>query len=369
MKRILLIAVLLSMAACAFAVGDQAYWGMFAETSLQKTAGMPEMPQMPEIDLSQLPPGMRDKMPHMVPGMGGPTRSFTIRLWSPGIAPAEATASVAPPPGLKQGTKLDLELYRPKPGETGGEGESGQPANPNMTIKFYWGSSPTVKPGQPKVFTFGNLTPEQQGAMRRQARETTSYFYKENWTTGYWPTKQQPGKIAKDASLVGNYALTTNYTGNVSIDCPANVNFLNPITMTNPVLSEAIPLDAPIAFKWNPIPNLLGSHAMIFGMEGQNTFILWSSSEVWQEGMMSVDWGYMQMAEVLKYVQDTVMMAGSRTNVTVPASIFKNCDFVRFQMTGYGPGAARDETQPLPRIQTKTSLTIMLGGKMMQGMQ
>lgn len=369
MKRILLIAVLLSMAACAFAVGDQAYWGMFAETSQNKVAGMPEMPQMPNMpDMSQIPPGMRDKMPHMIPGMGGPTRSFTIRLWSPGIAPANATASVAPPVGLKQGTKLDLELYRPKPGETGDE-VGGQPANPNMTIKFYWGSSATVKPGQPKVFVLSKLTPEQQHAMRARTRKTNSYFYKPNWTTAYWPTKSQPGDIAKDASLVGNYALTTSYTGNVSIDCPTNVNFLSPIQMTSPALSQPIAFDAAMEFKWNPIANLLGSHAMIVGMEGQNTLIIWSSSEVWQEGMMSADWGYLQMAEVLKYVNDTVMMKGDRTTMTVPAGIFANSDSVNLMMTGYGPGAARDETQPLPRIQTKTSLSIMLGGKMMQGMQ
>lgn len=357
MKRILIIIIMLSMAACAFGVGDQAYLGMFAETSQQKIAGMPDMGEMPA-----LPPGM-ENMPGMPAGMGGPSRTLDIRLWSPSIAPDNASASIVPPAGLKQGSKLDLELYRPKAGETGDEGGNGQPMNPNLTIKFYWGSSATVKPGQPKVFVLGKLTPEQQSAMRAKARGTKSYFYKPNWTTGYWPTKKQPGKIAKDASLMGNFALTTSYTGNVTIDCPANVDFLAPIEMTSPVLSEPIAMDAAIAFTWKPIPNLLGSHAMITGMEGQNTIIMWSSSEVWQEGMMSTDWGYLQMADVLKYVQDTVMMSGTRANVTVPASIFKDCDVVNLTMTGYGPGAARDATQPLPRIQTKTSLTIMLGGK------
>jgi len=36
-------------------------------------------------------------------------------------------------------------------------------------------------------------------------------------------------------------------------------------------------------------------------------------------------------------------------------------------MIGYGPGTALDQAQPLPRVQTKTTLTAMLGGKMMKG--
>jgi len=39
-----------------------------------------------------------------------------------------------------------------------------------------------------------------------------------------------------------------------------------------------------------------------------------------------------------------------------------------FMMVGYGPGAALDKGQPLPRIQTKTTLSIMLSGKGMSGM-
>jgi hypothetical protein len=36
-------------------------------------------------------------------------------------------------------------------------------------------------------------------------------------------------------------------------------------------------------------------------------------------------------------------------------------------MFAWGPGAARDAVQPLPRAQTKTTLNIMLGGKGMKG--
>jgi hypothetical protein len=64
----------------------------------------------------------------------------------------------------------------------------------------------------------------------------------------------------------------------------------------------------------------------------------------------------------------TVFMKGDRAAVTVPAGIFANADMAMFQMVGYGPGAALDKAQPLPRIQTKTKLNMMLGGKKMPKM-
>lgn len=372
MKKALLLLVLVLCASGAFGVGDQAYLGMFAETSLRKMPGMPVMPPLPPgVDMGKMAqvPGMEEMME-----MGAPKRQFTIRLWSPSLAPPSAQAYVTPPAGLKQGDRLDLEIYRPEPekveGKTGpGEGKTA-PSDIEFTIKYYWGSSQTVKPGQPKIIKFGSLTPEQKRTMGDAGKRSgagASYFYKPNWTTAYWPTSKQPGKIAKDASLVGAWRLTTNYTGNVTIDCPSNVDFLAPIDMTSPNLEEEINLDEAIKFVWKPIPNLLGSHAMIVGFEGRNTMVIWSSSEVWREDMMSVDWGFLQMAEVRQYVQDTIMMKGDRTDVSVPVGIFKKCDMANFMMTGYGPGVAREETQPIPRIQTKTTLSIMLGAKDVSG--
>ncbi len=367
MRLTLLALALFVTVTAAYAVGDQAYLGMFAETSVMQIAGMPEAPPIPPgIDMPNIP-GMEAMM-----SMGKPTRSFTVRLWSPGIAPEGAAASIAPPAGLKQGNKLDLELYRPKAEKSeSGDGESAQGEDgeiPDFTIKYYWGSSAKVKPGQPKVISFKSLAPEAKQLMEKEQqaamRGTSSYFYKPNWTTGYWPTDKQPGKIAQDAVLAGKYTLTTNYCGNVELDCPQNVNFLAPIKMSSPDLQEPVDMDAAMRFKWDLIPNLLGSHATIMGMEGKNTLIIWSSSEVWRENLMSVDWGYLQMAEVKQFVQEKVMMPGEMTEVTVPAGIFKNCDFVSMTMTGYGTGVARMDTQPLPRIQTKTKLTIQLGGKM-----
>lgn len=367
MKRSATLFVLLALTAGAPQAADQqqAYLGVFAETSSFKMAGMPAMPQLPPG--VKLPPEAQQALGRF----SGPQRKLTVRLWSPGIAPDNAFASLAVPEGLKQGPKLDLDLYRPK-AETGGEDETGPGGigsfDMELVIKRYWGSSPTVRPGQPELTEFRGLTGEQKASMRAEAakaRQRSSYFYKPDWTTGYWPTGKQPGLIDADAVLAGHYALTTNYTGSVALDVPDKVGLLNPIEMTSPDLQEVVPLDKAIAFRWKVVPNALGYHASIIGMQGKKTLIMWSSSEV--KPQMGVTYDYLQMAEVAENVQKQIFMAGDRVEVTVPAAIFKDCDTVFMQMIGWGPGAALDKGQPLPRVQTKTTLSIMLGGNAMKG--
>lgn len=342
---------------------DQAYFAILAETKVGRMAGMPAM------DLGDLPPGM-NLPPQAMAFAGQPQRILNIRLWSPTVAPPDAKAWVSPPPGLKQGNRLDLELYRPDGKATVGAMRDFDPdANPEgFTIKIYWGSSETVKEGQPKVITWSGFTPEQREAMKNQVREANlsegSYFYKEGWTTGYWPTKKQPGRIDKSASLAGKYALQTTYTGNVDIEAPSNVEFMAPIEMSSPNLDNKIDLKKALNFKWKQIPNALGLHASIIGMEGKNSLVIWLSSETYSETLLG-DMGFLQMAEVRDFVERTLFMAGDRANVSVPAGIFANADFAMMQMAGYGPGAALAEAQPLPRVQTKTSLMLMLGGKKM----
>ena len=357
MRRIALLSVLLATA--AFAAEDQAYFAIEAETSSTKMLGMPEI---------KLPPGFSLPPAAMAMMSGAPTRRLNIRLWSPSIAPAGATASVVPPAGLKQGNKLNLELYRPKPEQTGPETPDTPGTTPpaqqgEMTIKLYWGSSKTVKPGQPKVIKVGDLTPEQRAeatvAQRRAAAAAGGeYFYKPGWTTAYWPTKAQPGQIDPAATLAGQFALSSSYTGNVTLPVPEDVRFLDPFDLTSPKLSAKPDLTKVIDLAWKPIPSLLGASAMMMGTEGRNTIILWSSSEVETFPNMG---GFMQMAEVKQMVAETKFMAPEQTEVFVPAGIFAKASMPMLMMHGYGKGTALDAAQPLPRLQTKVSLMLTMG--------
>ncbi|MCC7493017.1 MAG: hypothetical protein IT204_11735 [Fimbriimonadaceae bacterium] len=373
MRRIRWIVLGLALVGLTGAAENQAFYGIFAETVTQKNAGQPDMSAM----LQGLDPKMLDMLPAEQRAMllgAGPQRKLSMRLWSPTLAPAGATAVCAAPAGLKQGPRLDLELYRPRPagGTTGSPGTTTAPP-PGMpgkfTIKRYWGDSATVKPGQPEVteITWEKMDPAQRADMAEMAKAGgDEYFYKDGWTTGYWPTAKQPGKIAADAKLEGTYALTSSYTGNISITVPPELNFLEPISFTKPDLAKIPDLKKSLGFQWKPIPTCLGLHAQITGMVGRDTIIIWSSSEVREDpGMM---WDYLEMAQVRAMVEKTQMMPGDKLTVNVTAGIFDGCEMAMMQMVGYGPGVALPEGQPLPRVQTKTSFNGMLGGKMLAAM-
>lgn len=336
-------------------VENQAYFAILAETTTGRMVGM---------EIPQLPPGFK-LPPEAAMFMGQTTRVLNMRLWSPTIAPPNSTAVVSPPAGLKQGAKLDMELYRPKPGETGPTSREFDPDKQpsDFTIKIYWGSSETVREGQPKVLTWKDMMPDDQAEVKKRAAEMQpggSYFYKAGWTTAYWPTKKQPGAIGGDASLVGLYALVTNYTGNVDIEAPSNVNFLDAYKFSSPNLDKKADLKKALNLVWQPIANCLGQNAYAIGMEGKNTMIIWSSSEVFGPHVFG-DGGFMQMADVRAQVEKTEFMPGDATKVDVPAGIFAKSQFCMLSMSGYGPGAALQTAQPLPRIQTKTTAKLMFG--------
>lgn len=342
-----------NQASLTFAADEQAYLRIFAEAQVMKIAGVPEMPQLP-IKI----PGLSG-----IPGLGGaPLRILTVRLFAPIIAPDDATASLAIPPGLKLGPKLDLALYRPTT-EKPEPGEFKPEEVPDFTILRYWGSSATVREGQPETINWGALTPEQEATLREQmakAAKKSAYFYGEDWTTGYWPSGKATGNVDEKASLVGNYALTTTFAGNVELEVPKGVDFLGGIKLTSPDLSELPPLEEALTFRWEPVSGVLGYHAMIVGMKGEKTMITWSSSEVKEDIVAGLD--YLEPERAAELVEAGVLMAPDRKEVIVPAGIFKDCDTVFLTMVGYGRGV-EVQGKPLASLQTKTTLTAMLGGK------
>lgn len=346
-----------NQASLALAADDQATLRIFADAQVMRIAGMPEMPALPNLPVNI--PGLSS-----IPGLSGaPLRMLSVRLFAPIIAPDNATASLAIPTALKLGPKLDLALYRPT-AEEPQEGEINPEQVPDFTVLRYWGSSLTVKEGQPETINWGALTPEQEALLREQmqkAAKKSSYFYGEDWTTGYWPSGKATGNVDAKASLVGKYALTTTFIGNVALEVPKGVDFLSGIKLTSPDLTGFPPLDQAMTFTWEPVKGVFGYHAIITGMKGEKTMITWSSSEVKEDTMGT--WDYLDADRVADLVKQKVVMAPDRTDFSVPAAIFKDCDAVFLMMIGYGPGVAPGQGQPLPTLQTRTTLMAMLGGK------
>ncbi len=352
------------MVGVGFAAEERATLDIFAETQSMKMIGMPDMAEL----MAGLDPSLLANIPGMANlPMMGPKRLLDVSLRSPGVAPENGAAALGVPNGLGLGPTLNLEIVRPEP-VTPGEGA--QPASTDFTVKYYWGSSPTVKPGQPEVLQMGALTPEQRQAMEAaqaaMARGGAGLKAGDNWTWAHWPTATEPGIIGKDAALPGHYALATNYTGGATVDMPAEMNFLGAIELTSPPLTESPPLDAAIVFAWKPVKGALGYHAQIVGMEGEKVLIVWISSELGPKGGMG--WEFLTPKQIAELVESGALIGPDRKEVTVPAGIFQGCQNVFLMMTGYGMGVRGEGETVQPRAQTKTTLMIpLMGGMMPEG--
>lgn len=347
MRKLITFIVTLCLAGIAIAAEDQALLAIYADTISNRMAGIQAAP-------AGIPFTLQGKEPF---------RQLTVRLWSPGAAPENATAELVIPEGLKLDQKINLGIRRPQDNAEAIAGFDPD-ANKEFTVKIFRGSADAAKEGQPEVIRWDKLNDEQRAALReavRTAAASQSTYFKANWTTAYWPDAKEAKTIANDAKLAGKYALTTSYTGNVEITVPDNVDFLAPIELVNPDLNAAAALDSALKLKWNAVNGAQAYHAMIFGLQGKDTLVIWDSSEAQRD--ISTNWDTLDIAQIAEQVQEKALLAADATELSVPAGIFNECDLVFMHMVGFGQGAAANEGQPLPRVQTRTVLNVLLGGK------
>ena len=110
-----------------------------------------------------------------------------MRLWSPGAAPAEATANLDIPAGLALGKTLPLELMRPEARKAQAE-KVRIPEEYRITddfeIRQYWGCSETVLPGQPKIWKLDQLPAADREVWKRYSAGGSGGIEKPDWTEG-----------------------------------------------------------------------------------------------------------------------------------------------------------------------------------------
>jgi len=366
MRRLLLAVVALVLSAgCAWAARDRASLAILAETRVRRVALMPvATPPPPGVEEEELP-----SESELIAG-GKPLHLLGVRLWSPGIAPSNARASLALPPGLRLGERLDLDIYRPKPGQTVPEVEA-PAAVPNYTLKVYWGSSATVRPRQPRVMRLSDLTGEQQAALLRLLAEVAlgppgPRFYRPGWTTASWPALGPPGHLPEGASLAGRYTLTTDYTGGATIRAPRGKRFLPPQALALPDLTKRAALDRALTLRWRRLRKLVGQQAMILGKEGPDTLVIWSAAE--RAGAAPFrEWSDLEAAAVRALVRRDELLKPGRTRAVVPAGIFTNVDLAHLVLIGYGPQLTANRPNLRARLATNTTLLAVLGGKALPG--
>ncbi|MBI3912455.1 MAG: hypothetical protein HY320_16160 [Armatimonadetes bacterium] len=316
---------------------------------------LPRMLQLPPgLKLEDLPPEARTALGALT----GPQRLLEVRLLSPGVAPANASATLNVPPGLKLGPTLTLEIQRPeKPGgEPGDPGELPQ----DFEVRQYWGCSETVPPGQPKVWKLSDISAAERARWRRLAARAGARSRESGWTEAVWPNAldQRPPQIAKDASLKGEHTLRSNYTGQVSFTLAPPVDFLEPVVFTSPAAGKKPDLKRTILLSWKPIPNALGYQAWVMAPKGRKAVVLWSAGQMEGGGMAE----FPSVAEIRQMVDKGLCLPPTKTACNIPAGIFDGCEAVNIQVVAYGPGQAFEAQTPAVRVQTRSLGILALGG-------
>ncbi len=344
MQRRLIAPLALSLAgALALAASAQ---GEKPTLTLTATTTRTSIPGLANIELPkgvELPPEARA----LLGGAG--QRSLLVRLARPGAPPANPSAELDIPGGLKLGPTLVLDVPRPA---GGGKGED-VPTLPQGFEKFeirqYWGCSAAVRPGQPRVLRGGGLP---VGQIPRGPVPGTRGGAGAEGVSAHWPNgRQKTPPIAAEAALPGKYQLRTNLTPNLGFEVPSGVTFLPPVELT-----ATSDLAKPVKLSWKPVAGALGYIAIATGSNGKNTMIMWSSAET---GDAAAAFG--SSGDPRDLVQKGILMKPDRVECTIPAGIFAGCQGVSVMFRAIGPSFEQAGSTPAVKVETESMATLVLG--------
>ena len=277
----------------------------------------------------ELPPGMGSLMPT---GMAGGKR-MKLELGSSQGSGAEPRAGHAIPPVLSMGPSLPLLTPRIERAPVR-ERDDEEPdfERPKGRMLIYWGCGETPRAGQPVIFDFANMNPQDAARALRSVSisRPRGPAPGRNRTYGTWPNQEDSRSIPANASLKGDHVIAGNYSPEIRFSVGDRHDFMEGVAF-EPVSKTS---GGAFAVKWKSIPTATGYFATAMGQgDNQTDIVMWSSSEVQVMGQMLMD--YVAPAEVARLIRDKLVMPPQTTDCTVPAGIFKN-EGAMFNFIAYG---------------------------------
>jgi hypothetical protein len=186
-----------------------------------------------------------------------------------------------------------------------------------------------------------------------------------------WPNEKDRRRFGRDASLVGEHAVTGDgVPEGLRFAIGQGHDFLPVIALTqNGSTSDAIRL------RWQPVTQARGYflNAMSGGDRGGAgaEMVFWSSAELPDFGMGLLE--YASPANVEAWIKEKVVLPASTTECVVPKGIFAKADAAMLRMIAYGPELnlahpPRPTDVKIPwepdwavRVRTKSTAMAMLG--------
>ena len=266
----------------------------------------------------------------------GYVHNLRLELGSPRRA-AAPQADHFIPAALNAGPSLPLVTPEPnRTPTTPWQGPGGGDGGAGARLIIYFGCGEHARAGQPVEIDLGRLarTGQVPPGMAQLAIQAVNGPNASNSATfGEWPNQRSRTTIPAGGSLVGAHRIAGNYSPEINFNLAQGQDFLAPvrITQNSRSASGAVPV------AWQGVPNATGYFLMAVGSRGDNTIVMWSSSEVQFNQMGAFD--YLSPAEVARLIQQRVVLQPATTQCTVPAEFSQGLQGASLMMTAFGPEA------------------------------
>ena len=249
-----------------------------------------------------------------------PPRILDVAFWNslkPGIEVSQRV-----PSGLKLGDKLPLLPILPEKVTQSGPGEDYKPDDkerekPKGRLLFYWGCSPTVRAGQPRISDLSKITAENAQVMGLAFSGRYAPDRGARVAAGYdvFPNERDQRSVPKGGSLVGEHQLSGDSVPDTfKFTLGAAQDIMPPIELQ----SQGTPTES-VALSWAPVPNAKGYFLHAMGGQGED-MIFWASSDVPDTGFGMFD--FLPNGTIDKWIKEKVLLAPSVNQCAVPKGIF-----------------------------------------------
>lgn len=274
-------------------------------------------------------------LPPALANLARPSYVFTTVFKSPDAAPADASASLTMPAGLKRETSGPLNFTRP-----GASMFSGR-ARP-LPVQLYWGSGPKIPDGQPNLTEAPRIIFGYYSHLVRPPESLTdipTVAVGPVRTPPVAPGVDPPGATVADTpppSAVGSYALTTSFAGNATFQVAADQDFLEPVHINLP--AEKSDFAQPVTISWNPVAHAVGYRVLATGTrkktDGPGQIgIMWTSSQVPPSDVTQSQ----PVEDTRQALKDGRLLPATATSCTVPAGVLAGLPAVNFMVEAFGP--------------------------------
>ena len=238
--------------------------------------------------------------------------------------PGGTQGTHAIPPAFKLGASLPLVPLTTTP-----RGEMDSPSErPRGRILIYWGCGEAVGNGQPRTIDLSSPNADFARAFSGRFVPERGARAAPGWAV--WPNPQDRKSVPRDASLVGDHAVSGDgVQASLKFAISATHDFMPSIDLT-----ARGDLAGSVGLEWKPVSHALGFFAAAMSSKG-NDMILWTSSEQAEAGFGLLD--YLPPASVERWIRERVLLPASATSCRVPRGIFAGADGAMARLIAYGP--------------------------------